>query len=414
MGAKYVGRWSLVLVWLWLLAASASGQELKVLSYNVWGITGAKYRPERMAEIAKRITELNPDVVVLAEAFEQEHREILLKGLREQGFPLQTVRYYPNGGYGSGVMVLSKYPAVQDQFAGFRVYVPPGRGETKMGKGMAALQLHTPQGDIELIALHALSRTMPLKIWGRVMQTDARKCNRLLEMYEIAEMVKQKPAETGVKGVIVAGDFNISPELLEYQLLLALSGLTNSFDALHPGENPPTFASGNSFVFPHLPGMNQRIDHILFRNFGAGHGPGLVPKESRVVMKETFALPQGEQIHTSDHYGMFTVFALDGAESKAGAIFGPPGISAAEAEQLRRRVKPSDLKAEPELWDRFALSILKSSDEKIVYKSRAVKAAAKVIVEVNGGAEFPLHWRDRRALRRALTQAAKDSVERSQ
>ena len=406
MGAKKIGRLGLVVSLAWLIAAPAWGRELKVLSYNVWGISGAKYRPERMAEIARRIKELDPEIVVLAEAFEPAHREILLQGLREQGFPLATEHYYANGGYGSGVWVLSKYPAVEEGFQGFRVYVPAGRGEQKMGKGMAALRLHTPEGDLLLVGLHALSRTMPLRLGGRVIQTDARKCNRLLEMFEIADLVQQEQAETGVRAVIVAGDFNVSPELLEYQLLLARSGLKNSFDALHPGENPPTFSFDNPFVFPHIQGMNQRIDHILFRNFVTGQGPGLAPEESRVVMKETFALPSGRQIHTSDHYGMFTVFGLDGAQGQAGAIQSQAGISAAEADQLLRRVKQSDLKAEPELWTRFALSILKSSDEKIVYKSRAVKAAAKVIVDVNGGADFPLHWRDRRALRGALSRAS--------
>ena len=408
MGAKRIGLSGLLFCLVGLLSAPALGRELKVLSYNVWGIFGARYRPERMAEIAKRITELDPDVAVLVEAFEPEHREILLQGLRAQGFPLETVRYYPNGGYGSGVLVLSKFPLVRDRFAGFRVYVPPGRGETRMGKGMAALELHTPDGDVLLVALHALSRTMPLRLFGRVIQTDARKCNRLLEMYEIADLVKQKQAETGVKAVLVAGDFNVSPELLEYQLLLALSGLKNSFDALHPGENPPTFASENPFV-PHFQGMNQRIDHILFRNFMNGEGPGLSPLESKVVMKETFTLPSGQPIQTSDHYGMWTAFALDGGQSQAGAIESQAGISANQAEQLRKRLKQSGINGEPELWTRFALAILKNSDEKIVYKSRAVKAAAKVIVDLNGGTNFPLHWRDRKALNRVLVEAAEDS-----
>jgi len=177
-----------------------------------------------------------------------------------------------------------------------------------------------------------------------------------------------------VRAVIVAGDFNVSPELLEYQLLLARSGLKNSFDALHPGENPPTFSVDNPFVFPHLKGMNQRIDHILFRNFVTGQGPGLAPEESRVVMKETFALPSGRQVYTSDHYGMFTVFALDGGETISGAMEMPASLGAAQARQLRQNSgRGVDLKQDPDLWNLLALGILAQADRDIVYKSRAVR-----------------------------------------
>jgi endonuclease/exonuclease/phosphatase family metal-dependent hydrolase len=387
----------------WIPSYALEGSfEIKILAYNVWGIYDAKFREQRMAAIARAIDEIDPDIVILVEAFEEDHRNIIIEGLESLDSELTHFRYFPNADYGSGIFVLSRFPVIEDEIVPFRVYVPSGSGEEKMGKGMAILRLRTPHGDILVVGLHALSRTMIAKISGRIIQTDARKCNRLLQMYEIAKTLHEKQWEQKVSAVIAGGDFNVFPGLMEYELLMALSGFANAYDELHPEENEPTFSSDNPFTLIPLKCMDQRIDHIIYANFANGKGPRLKARDARVVMKQKFAGPDGKQIHLSDHYGMFAKFALDNNASimKDAPVTMRPELSPDEKEWLKQNLKKSkpDLQKNQETWTRFALRILTEKDDEIVFKSRAVKAAAKIIVNIHRGGSFNLNLRDKKAL----------------
>jgi endonuclease/exonuclease/phosphatase family metal-dependent hydrolase len=407
-------RFLVVMVSLMILSgvmpahADDAWPEIKILAYNVWGIYNAKFREERMAEIAKAIVELDPDVAILIEAFEEPHREILLQGLESLGSSLSNIRYFPNADYGSGIFVLSRYPVIRDELVSFRVYVPPGRGEEKMGKSVAILRVRTPYGDILVVGLHALSRTMFARIGRGIIQTDARKCARLLQMYEIAKTLDEKQKQEKVNAVVAGGDFNVFPGLLEYELLMALSGFANAYDKVHPGENEPTFSSENPFTLIPLKWMDQRIDHLIYANFSGRDGPGLVPMDARVVMKQTFEGPSGKQINLSDHYGIFARFAVDKDAQvlKHAPISARAEVSRDEEDWLIAELKEGrpDFRKNPELWTRFALSVLKTKDEEIIYKSRAVKAAAKIILQVHGNGGFKLNLRDRKALRDFLKE----------
>ncbi len=388
--------------------ADDASPEIKILAYNVWGIYNARFREERMAEIVKEIVELDPDVAILVEAFEKPHREIILQGLKSLDSPLTNVRYFPNADYGSGIFVLSRYPVVKDDLVPFRVYVPPGSGEEKMGKSMATLRLRTPHGDILLVGLHALSRTMFPRIGGRIIQTDARKCARLLQMYEIAKTLDERRKQEKVNAVVVGGDFNVFPGLLEYELLMALSGFANVYDEVHPGEDESTFSSENPFTLIPLKWMDQRIDHLIYADFSEREGPRLAAMDARVVMKQTFEGPDGKQINMSDHYGILARFAVDKdaqvlkhAPIRAGTL-----VSRDEDDWLNAELKKArpDFRKNPDLWTRFALLVLKTKNDEIIYKSRAVKAAAKIIVQIHGKEEFKLKFRDRKALRNFLKE----------
>ncbi len=379
--------------------------EIKILAYNVWGIYNASYREERMAEIAKAIMELDPDIVVLVEAFEEIHRQIIIDSLKYHGSPLTESRYFPNAAYGSGIFVLSSHPIVKDELIPFRVYVPPGSGEEKMGKSMAVLRVRTPRGDILVVGLHALSRTMFPRLGGIDIQTDARKCSRLLQMYEVARTLHEKRREENVTAVVAAGDFNVYPGLLEYELLMAISGFTNAYDEINPGKDEPTFDSRNTFSTIPIGWMDQRIDHVIYANFPEGYGPALRARDAGVVIKQTFKGPEGKLINLSDHYGVSATLILDGASFlKLSLLSKKAGVSADEKDQLLDELDKSgpDLENNPDLWGRFALEVLERNDREIVYKSRAVKAAAKIIVQIHRPAGFRINFFDRMALRNFL------------
>jgi hypothetical protein len=99
---------------------------------------------------------------------------------------------------------------------------------------------------------------------------------------------------------------------------------------------------------------------------------------------------------------LFTRFELDEGEAEAGAIATVfCSLKPEAADRLDALLKQKRLgKEDCALWTCFALSILAEADEQVIYKSRAVKAAAKVLVELNGAGGFPLHLRDWRALKR--------------
>jgi len=141
---------------------------------------------------------------------------------------------------------------------------------------------------------------------GKYMPGDPKQVDRLLHMYQIDRFVRTHKSRFG-RSIIVAGDFNVSPEMLEYQFLVKKTGFENSFDALHPGENPSTFSTENIYVDDEY----SRIDHVFFKNYEGTQGFLVRPVESRLEMVERFANPKNmKDINYADHYAVWTEFEV--------------------------------------------------------------------------------------------------------
>ena len=295
--------------------------QIKVLTFNIWGIIGAKHRMDRMDAIGKRIAEVDPDILAIEEAFEWRHRRKLLNSLQEAGYKYESKLYFRNV-YGSGILFISKYPVVESDFQQYRVLGGWKDIEWLGGKGIAYLRLDTPWGGLDFFHTHAIARMTPIfDELGQYIPGDDKEVDRLLNMYQIDRYVEGMRTGTS-RSIIAAGDFNVSPEMLEYNFLMALTGFESSFDTLHPGENPSTFSVENVFVDDDY----SRIDHIFYKNYDAGEGFWVKPVESRVTMDGTFELPgKGTSVNYSDHYGLLTVFEV---VTEEGAVeYSPEGVT---------------------------------------------------------------------------------------
>ena len=284
----------------------AAEPKIKVLTFNIWGIIGAKKRPVRMKAIGEKIAALDPDIIAIEEAFEAKHRKILMKSLKDSGYKFEDYRYYKNV-YGSGCLLISKYPITESYFEPYRVIGGVWDIEWLGGKGLAYLNLDTPWGPLDFFLTHAIARmSIAFDSQGNYMPGDPKQVDRLLHMYQIDHFIRTHK-NPRARSIIAAGDFNVCPEMLEYQFLIKKTGLESSFEILNPGENPSTFSPVNVWVEEEY----GRIDHILFKNYNGTEGFWLRPTVSRVEMNETFTnMKSGNEINYSDHYGLWTEFEV--------------------------------------------------------------------------------------------------------
>jgi endonuclease/exonuclease/phosphatase family metal-dependent hydrolase len=294
---------------------------LKVMSYNIWGIIGAKERDIRTYAIGRKIAELDPDIVAIQEAFEKKHRDILFEALHDKGYELKDWRYFRYR-YGSGILLLSKFPVEEVLFEPYRVNAPWKDIERLGGKGVAYARLRTPWGPLDFFLTHVIARMTPLmNESGEYVDTDPKKNDRLVQIYQLDRFVRNQRSKYG-RAVIAAGDFNISPQMLEYKLLVSLTGFENSFDKVNPGEDPSTYSAQNRYAT----GEYFRIDHIFYKNYQAERGFWIEPISSNIVMDDGFSHPETmEIIPYSDHYGVLTEFRVHEGPGAVGPS--PSGVT---------------------------------------------------------------------------------------
>jgi endonuclease/exonuclease/phosphatase family metal-dependent hydrolase len=313
-------------------ARAEEAKTIRVLQFNVWGIFSSKDKSFRMSENAKAIAALDPDIIALEEAFDRKSRKQIVEGLKAAGYPIGGWHYWHKP-YGSGVMLITKHPIESLAFEKYRVQCPPTNMEHYAGKGMAHAVLKTPHGPLDFYLTHVLSRTPAIfDEQGEFIPGDPFQVDRILQMYQIDQYVHQTRNPMG-RSFIAAGDWNVSPEMLEFHVLLKLTGFENSFDLLHPGDNPSTFSKNDTWVIDDF----SRIDHIFFKNFPGDQGFWVKPIESRVVFKEKVKDPKGKEVNLSDHYGLLTVFeVVDQAEPSPNRTPAPEAIQQAYEKKDRR------------------------------------------------------------------------------
>ncbi|MFO8057405.1 MAG: endonuclease/exonuclease/phosphatase family protein [bacterium] len=315
----------LLFVAVFLISSLPSGAKdapsIKVMSYNIWGIIGAEERELRTYAIGRKIAELDPQVVAVQEAFEKKHRDILFQALTDKGYEFEDSRYFSYR-YGSGVLLISKFPVDEVLFEPYRVNAPWQDIERLGGKGVAYARLKTPWGPLDFFLTHVIARMTPLTdSSGEYVPHDPKKNDRLIQLYQLDRFVRDQRSAFG-RSVIAAGDFNVSPQMLEYKFLVYLTGLVNSFDKANPGKNPSTYSADNMYAT----GEYHRIDHIFYKNYRGSRGFWLEPAKSRIVMTDGFSHPETmETIDYSDHYGVMTEFRV--IKEPAAAELSPPGVS---------------------------------------------------------------------------------------
>jgi endonuclease/exonuclease/phosphatase family metal-dependent hydrolase len=286
-----------------------------VLTFNVYDPFFGPNREERIRALPEAVMSLEPlpDVMVFEEFFKEGHREMFVAGLRELGYPVETAHYLKKL-YGTGVLVISRFPMESFEFTPFHVDGAIYDVERYAGKGVFHYILQTPHGPLELFATHPIARWKPLyDDEGAHQDRDRVTVDRLLEMERLARVIAAQ-AGPEARSIVLAGDLNASPDMWSYQYLIERAGLEDSYYAVHPGQYASTYSPESTMVDTDW----SRIDHVLFKNRPGNKGFWLKPISSEVVLEQLIALEGGGETSFSDHFGVLSSFEVTEGHAHGG------------------------------------------------------------------------------------------------
>ena len=131
--------------------------QLKVASFNIWGLITSKDKSARISAITRYFTK-NPrglDILCLQELWVAEDYRTVRAGLSLE-FP--HAHYFKSGVVGSGLAIFSKFPIEEAWWKGFTLAGKADRifdGDWYAGKGIGAVRIKHPViGDIDVFNTH--------------------------------------------------------------------------------------------------------------------------------------------------------------------------------------------------------------------------------------------------------------------
>lgn len=293
--------------------------QLRVMVYNVWlmpsilSTFNEKLSPmgtQRAQAIPKCIAPLDVDVVIFCEAFCSTSREILVTGMKAQGYlymtkvvgasAIMSTKKVIDG----GVFAMSKYPIDHYQELTFGA---TATGDDRMSdKGVIYFQTRIGSEPVHVFGTH-------LQAWETPVAVDARKAQiKLVREFMDAMRISDQEA------VVVAGDFNVNKACLEndeYDDMLEVLGTTDP--ELVPGTSPFSFdptTNKLSVDGPSSGGITERLDYVMVAQ---SYRPVLESSSEVVPLKATKdwqappddeELDTDEQLDLSDHYPVVSEF----------------------------------------------------------------------------------------------------------
>lgn len=302
-------------------STSAPVPQLRILTWNVWGLPLAFHRSsfhlERIEAIRKQLEALPADVVALQEVWARE----ILAAMAAAGYT-----YYATGARagslvgGSGLMTLSRHPIVRTSFTPFA----NRRGiEKVIRKGVLHTRIRV--GDrsmIDVLNVHLVSE--PERGSHLLLDDPETREVRRAQLEEVryaADRIKSQ----GIP-VVIAGDFNIDdldPEAAQMRRYLGL----DSFAACQPhsighGAGGATFdpESNSHARSPH--NKPQRLDYVwLYRSW----------EEALPVS----AVRMFDSQMLSDHYAVMSGFYLATRRNRDGIGYRPSVVQAGASQEPR-------------------------------------------------------------------------------
>ncbi|HEX7231245.1 MAG TPA: endonuclease/exonuclease/phosphatase family protein [Candidatus Binatia bacterium] len=244
---------------------------IRILTLNTWH----NHRPwqQRRNALVQGIVQYAPDILLFQELFDTNWSNELQARF---GFPYlvstQSIQ--------SGLVVLSRLAA-----HGSEVY----RMKTKSPfETYSRYALWTELGSAD----YRLSVFNTHLSWE--LQDDATRQAQVAELWSFMEKHR-----SGF--IVVAGDFNCTPDSLAMTWLISHSGFVDTYAILHPGEVGFTWSNKNFFAQNQRPLLpERRIDYVLA-------DPGLVKNRLRRC-EVVFDVPQSDGMFASDHFGVLAEF----------------------------------------------------------------------------------------------------------
>lgn len=267
--------------------------DITLLTLNTWGAPYSKHRRARMHLIGERVAGMQPDIVFFQEAFLEEDRDALLAILTECGYA--HFHHYGSGVVGSGLLTISKHPIVDVAFLRYRMAGKPlmlQHGDYYAGKGVGLARINLNGITLDAYNIHPHAQYIMDDDNPYAIYTDT-------NLYEASRFIQAHSIENPV---VLAGDFNVRPDQPGYQLITALTNLTDAYHALH-GEQAVTYAPQNAYVTS----PTQCLDYIMLRD---GAHITLDTMSCAVVMTDTFDLDTEGAEQFSDHYGVLARLRL--------------------------------------------------------------------------------------------------------
>ncbi|KAG2230775.1 hypothetical protein INT48_001677 [Thamnidium elegans] len=302
-------------------------ETLSVLSLNCWGLNiVSKERKFRLHAIADRISLEDYDIVALQEIWMRDDFEYMKAKVATK---LPFTKYFSSGTLGSGLAILSRFPILSSTYLKFTLAGRPLKilqGDFYVGKGCGSVCVDHP----EIGLLHACYD-------GK----DEYEAQRITECWQIANSVRVSAAQG--RHVILAGDFNSIPSSNCYQIIKNHAFVTDSWleihqdsmtDSLSRLERNQLSATDCIQLFgitcdspldswtqhmlkqeAHSKNIGDRLDYIFYRRT-----PEITCQQSTVVLEEYIP---GTQWNYSDHFGVHSLFTMNGHSNRAIGNFAP-------------------------------------------------------------------------------------------
>ena len=259
---------------------------LKLVTFNIWGLprwmTGAP--PGRYPRIAEEIERLDPDIVLLQEAWTSRARRAIptngcwfvARAAGQHTFFQQT-----------GLITLSKFPVIGGEFYPFSRAAFPDR---LVNKGALKVTVQMPGGRL-------------LNIWNVHLQDAGATTTRETQVRELIARIQA--TDDGQVADIVGGDFNCTPESPLYQRL-----------ASNLGPNLQQISGAAQFItwdgLSSKTDAGQTIDYFFVRE--------RIRFANMTASEKVAFTNSATQQRLSDHFGIEATLSLDSESTVAGKI----------------------------------------------------------------------------------------------
>ena len=263
---------------------SGSPLRLKLVTYNIWGLpswmTGAP--SGRYPRIARELERLDPDIILLQEAWTAKARKSAPANGRWAVARAAGQRTFFQQ---SGLVTLSKFPIIGGEFYPFSRAAFPDRF---VQKGVLKVTVQLPGGPV-------------LNVWNVHLQDGGSPEIRLSQVRELVSRIQQSKDDQVAD--LVGGDFNCTPESSLYRVLESALG-----PSVQQARGMVPFATWDGLS--EKPGAGQVLDYVFVR----GLEPFLEPQS---VSRAAFAADSIKQ-RLSDHLGIEAVVDLSPINILAG------------------------------------------------------------------------------------------------
>ena len=270
-------------------------ETLKIVTYNIWmlpniltnTINVSHSKQERILEIIRVLLEIDADIIVLTEAFDDKVRDTIILELRQHGnyfFETQCIGQL-NGLINGGIIIISK---IQILDTNYHIYTNSYQDDKIANKGVIYIKIEHNHKFIHIFGTH-------LQAWDSFSAVEARK-KQIIELKTFADSI---PYKHNNELTIFAGDFNIDRYSDDYSYLLDTLEVDNILPVTDKFTiNPDTnkLADGKTISNSN---KHELIDYIFY-------GKNKIPKiiSSDILEVKSKPYKYNNQIYNdlSDHY----------------------------------------------------------------------------------------------------------------